>query len=186
MVEAAKYLAVSIHAPYAGSDFIEAHYMQNKSGFNPRPLCRERRACMYLPAHLAFCFNPRPLCRERQPNDLFPGTPYPVSIHAPYAGSDRCSPRPPQSPKRVSIHAPYAGSDVFFRAALYSSIGFNPRPLCRERPSAHIKYARAPQFQSTPPMQGATLSSPCPAPLLKQFQSTPPMQGATGSRSSCH
>ena len=34
---------VSIHAPYAGSDGLEAAEMAITVGFNPRPLCRERR-----------------------------------------------------------------------------------------------------------------------------------------------
>ena len=56
----------------------------------------------------------------------------------------------------VSIHAPYAGSDAHGRWAF----------LCNA------------VFQSTPPMQGATL----PVIYISgqyRFQSTPPMQGAT-------
>ena len=35
---------VSIHAPYAGSDGMRAQDIADKYGFNPRPLCRERRS----------------------------------------------------------------------------------------------------------------------------------------------
>ena len=33
----------------------------------------------------------------------------------------------------VSIHAPYAGSDSAFTSSRFLPVGFNPRPLCRER-----------------------------------------------------
>ena len=68
---------------------------------------------------------------ERQKH-LYPVTP--VSIHAPYAGSD-VSLLFQQSVRRVvSIHAPYAGSDG----------------MSGEWKEDTLK------FQSTPPMQGAT------------------------------
>ena len=123
---------VSIHAPYAGSDY-------------PDPVS----------SHSCTCFNPRPLCRERPVIRLSVLIPAHVSIHAPYAGSDimLCL-RPAKC--TVSIHAPYAGSDangILLRSwftrfqstppmqgATYARIlnkvfkqCFNPRPLCRER-----------------------------------------------------
>ena len=59
---------------------------------------------------------------------------------------------------KVSIHAPYAGSDDKTITVRIQIPGFNPRPLCRERlhllTSAYVKI----KFQSTPPMQGATMS----------------------------
>ena len=86
------------------------------------------------------------LCRYGQP----------VSIHAPYAGSDADQVIHSVAAVLVSIHAPYAGSDlcVFHCGSLLS------------------------QFQSTPPMQGATLYHRHKR-LNDRFQSTPPMQGAT-------
>ena len=81
---------------------------------------------------------------------------------------------------RVSIHAPYAGSDSYPGNLSLYLFGFNPRPLCRERlqiafgaikpgdVSIHAPYAGSDagriytdtgyyMFQSTPPMQGATV-----------------------------
>ena len=81
---------------------------------------------------------------------------YPVSIHAPYAGSDNMTKKqgtstissfqstPPMQGAtipgedggkyfRVSIHAPYAGSDHSASQVCSLSRSFNPRPLCRER-----------------------------------------------------
>ena len=57
----------------------------------------------------------------------------------------------------VSIHAPYAGSDALSIAMTGQTfVRFNPRPLCRERPIIPVKQFNKVQFQSTPPMQGAT------------------------------
>ena len=58
-----------------------------------------------------------------------------VSIHAPYAGSDT-TPRVLCGIPSVSIHAPYAGSDF----------------------KVHERAQEIYEFQSTPPMQGATLA----------------------------
>ena len=105
--------SVSIHAPYAGSDKRDGNTSAGRSCFNPRPLCRERhRQRPYQPGGI--CFNPRPLCRERLINSADSGRYTAVSIHAPYAGSDRTG-----------------------RSQSLS--------MC--------------QFQSTPPMQGATSMS---------------------------
>ena len=102
-----------------------------------------------------------------------------VSIHAPYAGSDSQTAVPFPSQMPVSIHAPYAGSDKSILYVLTVHRCFNPRPLCRERLKL-VKYnPHYIGFQSTPPMQGATV--PCWSFRIKKtpFQSTPPMQGAT-------
>ena len=61
-----------------------------------------------------------------------------VSIHAPYAGSDQAVPVADYSEDMFSIHAPSAGSDV---------ISFD---------RGNVLFA----FQSTPPMQGATVGTP--------------------------
>ena len=146
-------------------------------------------------------FNPRPLCRERLKDLRHHIDGHRVSIHAPYAGSDSGSAAssggshefqstPPMQGATllrywnefigfVSIHAPYAGSDFINGTADISGAG----------------------FQSTPPMQGATHCFPVLLNYLHvsihapyagsdvnivkivlrrlRFQSTPPMQGAT-------
>ena len=78
-----------------------------------------------------------------------------VSIHAPYAGSD-CKEGYQYRLLCVSIHAPYAGSDDRHKVLDSPCSGFNPRPLCRERLSKSSRRNAFGQFQSTPPMQGAT------------------------------
>ena len=57
----------------------------------------------------------------------------------------------------ISIHAPYAGGDYIRDAVIIAFV----------------------VFQSTPPMQGATITSCWAVPCSSEFQSTPPMQGAT-------
>ena len=57
----------------------------------------------------------------------------------------------------VSIHAPYAGSDSVSRILRSRQSRFNPRPLCRERQNNQLYCSRKDRFQSTPPMQGATI-----------------------------
>ena len=59
---------------------------------------------------------------------------------------------------RISIHAPYAGSDI----------------------APNLVYEAYFIFQSTLPMQGATVSAESKY-LLFKFQSTLPMQGATSN-----
>ena len=78
-----------------------------------------------------------------------------VSIHAPYAGSDKCNARP----------GGYEGS-------------FNPRPLCRERHNHRRHGSRIKiMFQSTPPMQGATYR-PSSTPGHKQVSIHAPYAGS--------
>ncbi len=79
----------------------------------------------------------------------------------------------------VSIHAPYAGSDWMIPPLRKYPRCFNPRPLCRERPVRPFQADWIPVFQSTPPMQGATVTLTPVSACNTTFQSTPPMQGAT-------
>ncbi len=96
------------------------------------------------------CFNPRPLCRERPLTPALAFSFSSVSIHAPYAGSDSiclfsfCS-------ILVSIHAPYAGSDP--------EVGYQ---------TLHFR-----EFQSTPPMQGATQRSDIKLCISESFNPRP-------------
>ena len=102
-----------------------------------------------------------------------------VSIHTPTAGSDKSNAGHPGDGQGVSIHAPYAGSDKGARNYEHCNGRFNPRPLCRERPAKAEEPVETEEFQSTPPMQGATKSATNLINSTSKFQSTPPMQGAT-------
>ncbi len=146
-----------------------------------------------------------------------------ISIHAPRAGSDEIVGLI-VTVGMISIHAPRAGSDSCYTAGLYNPAHFNPRSPCGERhdrdrhsgsrdaisihaPRAggddvqYIHYSLFMEFQSTPPVRGATgrrggaaadmgdfnPRPPCGGRLVveqinvtvKGFQSTPPVRGAT-------
>ena len=167
---------ISIHAPYAGSDCSACASARSTADFNPRSLCRERH-CL-LAVFLSFpYFNPRSLCRERREIRLPAARAQKFQSTLPMQGATISDSFPVLS-TGISIHAPYAGSD---RQQLQRSLicqNFNPRSLCRERREIRLPAARAQKFQSTLPMQGATPSALSDY-LTEQFQSTLPMQGAT-------
>ena len=124
---------ISIHAPHAGSDL----YLIT---------------VFVLLTH----FNPRPPCGERLITNLVKNLEEVISIHAPHAGSDRqekyntCyeqdfNPRPPCGERRQPI-----------AVRAQKQCHFNPRPPCGER-HLLVKYVTGMvEFQSTPPMRGAT------------------------------
>ena len=91
-----------------------------------------------------------------------------ISIHAPYAGSDKAW-RLLKLWISISIHAPYAGSDGNTFSAKRRSRNFNPRSLCRERLSLRARSDAELEFQSTLPMQGATLAAAIKSMKLDNF-----------------
>ena len=78
-----------------------------------------------------------------------------ISIHAPRAGGDEF-PMAVTKMRFISIHAPRAGGDSLLTA--YSSFRtyFNPRPPCGGRLRRKETAEGGEQFQSTPPVRGAT------------------------------
>ena len=80
-----------------------------------------------------------------------------ISIHAPHAGGDFDHPKTLHRPLLISIHAPHAGGDVADGADAARILHFNPRPPCGGRPYMDRIYQINQEFQSTPPMRGATL-----------------------------
>ena len=81
----------------------------------------------------------------------------PVSIHAPRAGRDLVFSFF-STATIVSIHAPRAGRDGSSLLRLHPHRCFNPRAPCGARPVPPHHLDRLPQFQSTRPVRGATLS----------------------------
>ncbi len=101
----------------------------------------------------------------------------------------------------ISIHAPRAGSDNILCIYDGADSDFNPRPPCGERRRKLGGSSQQIEFQSTPPVRGATdgvpnwldcvaisihaprAGSDCPSisaePSTATFQSTPPVRGAT-------
>ena len=101
-----------------------------------------------------------------------------ISIHAPRAGGDDDDNVVYGGETDISIHAPRAGGDgggIQFACIVHISIhapraGGDVRGLRRRLKKA--------AFQSTPPVRGATISSPASV-KSDTFQSTPPVRGAT-------
>ena len=81
---------------------------------------------------------------------------------------------------RVSIHAPYAGSDCIGHHKTELTQQFQSTPPMQGATSwTSETTTQCITFQSTPPMQGATHEGVCRIRRNSRFQSTPPMQGAT-------
>ena len=121
--------------PMQGATGLPREPSQDHGDFNPRPLCRGRQVWSYRTTPTHMNFNPRPLCRGRRNQ----------------ARRSCCQPQ-------ISIHAPYAGGDQYTWCRLWhSSQDFNPRPLCRGRQLCRYIVKISVIFQSTPPMQGATI-----------------------------
>ena len=78
----------------------------------------------------------------------------------------------------ISIHAPRAGGDLLKTRPWSWESDFNPRPPCGGRRTNSALCCSMFEFQSTPPVRGATRLGI--ANLSAQiFQSTPPVRGAT-------
>ena len=104
-------LTISIHAPHAGSDDSAISRATELNNFNPRSPCGERRGILlwgWLPPEFQSTLPMRGAtgCKTRT------AWSYPISIHAPHAGSDLFEGYM-RRVDRISIHAPHAGSDAF-------------------------------------------------------------------------
>ena len=123
-----------------------------------------------------------------------------ISIHAPRVGGDMEKLKSKIS-NTISIHAPRVGGDSVRHFTLPGFHYFNPRPPCGGRQTSLNNSSRCVEFQSTPPVWGATKRRiyhllktryfnprpPCGGRLGQgrivtgrmTFQSTPPVWGAT-------
>ena len=125
-------LVISIHAPHAGGDPQVVELASKEYDFNPRPPCGGRLQGW----------------RERYRRSQFQSTP-PMrgatkELMERYGGSE------------ISIHAPHAGGDILLKQTPATAGHFNPRPPCGGRRSLMWPVKLRAQFQSTPPMRGAT------------------------------
>ena len=125
---------ISIHAPRAGGDQTWETWSIGPTHFNPRPPCGGRRQRLLLiPAG----------------DRLFQSTP-PVR-----GATDQCSIG--FDIGKISIHAPRAGGDLLLMCLKTVLGDFNPRPPCGGRLYAQKYRCSLIEFQSTPPVRGATL-----------------------------
>ena len=171
---------ISIHAPRVGGDSRTCGRWRCCMNFNPRPPCggrplTQRRCCAGL------YFNPRPPCGGR----LFSVAPdyklSSISIHAPRVGGDEITPACPSTSGNFNPRPPCGGRRNRCMSREQNR-DFNPRPPCGGRPanrgvlptqvgiSIHAPRvggdgfrfyfaAGSGQFQSTPPVWGATSES---------------------------
>ena len=175
-------------------------YANRLSNFNPRTPCGVRLVCLaircYLlnfnprtPCGVRLCFdrlsrwlkdfNPRTPCGVRQALFRFGIKPDTISIHAPLAGCDVHTIAPCFHLVYISIHAPLAGCDHYWLWYLISQLYFNPRTPCGVRLHATVSSLSSPEFQSTHPLRGATISPFSVWVFNITFQSTHPLRGAT-------
>ena len=127
-------LSISIHAPRAGSDYLQQDAPAAPGYFNPRSPCGER-LCPFRPPSGSCTIS---IHAPRAGSDIAPRS-YAViisriSIHAPRAGSDSAEPSVTKRTFGISIHAPRAGSDHSYRVMRMVKL----------------------LFQSTLPVRGAT------------------------------
>ena len=147
-------VAISIHAPHAGSD----------PSAPPQPPWQEY-------------FNPRSPCGERLLHVEEPFTRYSFQSTLPMRGAT-VDFAVLAVEAAISIHAPHAGSDHTGMLCALGPGDFNPRSPCGERLGGSAGSTLSFRFQSTLPMRGATcfrMSSR----TEYSFQSTLPMRGAT-------
>ena len=165
--------------PMQGATICNGNHVTPVCRFNPRPLCRERRSGALQITHRYNSFNPRPLCRERPG-----GVSHKRGAYAGFNPRPLCRERlgllvTAFITAYVSIHAPYAGSDRTGTTRRNLNMTFQSTPPMQGATCIPARESRlSSQFQSTPPMQGATHAVDSVSVYL-QFQSTPPMQGAT-------
>ncbi len=154
-------------------------YCNGRWEFQSTPPMQGATGQISLVSPYASCFNPRPLCRERRIGAGVSKSENRVSIHAPYAGSDRQRRRPQKVSLSFQSTPPMQGATTRSAGSPAKRYSFNPRPLCRERLFSVSNTLCVLEFQSTPPMQGATTTRALMRNSFVPFQSTPPMQGAT-------
>ena len=193
-------MAISIHAPRAGSDVTRV-----------RPSRRPRRFQSTLPVRGATAlwlwnrqpesisihapragsdynrlfhqyktgdFNPRSPCGERHLRSTATVNDVTISIHAPRAGSDGITDIVIEE-ATISIHAPRAGSDHFSARRLPNCNDFNPRSPCGER---RLLFQGQRRFHTYFNPRSPCGERRCAAESVKSatiFQSTLPVRGAT-------
>ena len=80
----------------------------------------------------------------------------------------------------ISIHAPRAGSDSCYTAGLYNPAHFNPRSPCGERHDRDRHSGSRDAISIHAPRAGGDDVQYIHYSLFMEFQSTPPVRGATG------
>ena len=125
---------ISIHAPRVGSDSTNVRAVACSLDFNPRSPCGERPIRKF----------------QRGDKRIFQST-------LPVWGATEAKSQQ-LTDLDISIHAPRVGSDKALMEAYPDGQYFNPRSPCGERRRCTPRRKPPPEFQSTLPVWGATLS----------------------------
>ena len=148
--------------------------------FNPRPPCGGRRLVFACAAFCTSHFNPRPPCGGRRRGADFRSIGVAFQSTPPVWGATI----PGSSPRRRRRHfnpRPPCGGRPQPCPDRCGPWYFNPRPPCGGRLTPARASSTASQFQSTPPVWGATRCRRGRNKVDTAFQSTPPVWGATGA-----
>ena len=123
---------ISIHAPLAGSDPPASRTPRTFPHFNPRSPCGERRAG-WLWIYDDNEFQSTLPLRGATPKTLSLRRPFPISIHAPLAGSD--GPIVAKLTRQTLFQStlPLRGATHSCRGIEQNCENFNPRSPCGER-----------------------------------------------------
>ena len=149
---------ISIHAPRAGCDLYRWTYVKLANDFNPRTPCRVRQSCSSSQADHSSFQSTHPVQGATLHTQRFPHR-FEISIHAPRAGCDAVHGLELLR-HVISIHAPRAGCDPSWSMQPSQTRRyFNPRTPCRVRHHNCLNQSSDRLFQSTHPVQGATLHS---------------------------
>ena len=147
-------MAISIHAPRTGSDFLTPVLTTSHDDFNPRSPHGERLpTCVAVSSATPF----QSTLPARGATWFYPAAQefYDISIHAPRTGSD-CQGAVQKEPRTISIHAPRTGSDFrFFDFFPNHGISIHAPRTGSDFPSP-THFQPPATFQSTLPARGAT------------------------------
>ena len=146
---------ISIHALLAESDSSNRITTQTARHFNPRSPCGERLVC-HLPIPFVMGISIHALLAESDRVDLFPAPRAAISIHALLAESDGLLSVPQLSSMDFNPRSPCGERPKDAAVAAQSAADFNPRSPCGERPVSTRGMSVPSVFQSTLSLRRAT------------------------------
>ena len=168
---------ISIHAPHAGSDTPTWIYCHNTTNFNPRSPCGERRIC-YMVSKCKFQFQStlpmRGATTSKCPKRHKGG----FQSTLPMRGATKIRGLS-EFTRAISIHAPHAGSDTDCFSTARPKQRFQSTLPMRGATNALELIATIKLISIHAPHAGSDGRSPYGLRRIVAFQSTLPMRGAT-------
>ena len=180
------YYRISIHAPHAGSDFVETSL-----GYSPWISIHAPHAGSdWLPINKhtgGLYFNPRSPCGERLSDYWVQGAMSRFQSTLPMRGATGVATMLAVI-EFISIHAPHAGSDRIKKQKRHAGGDFNPRSPCGERRNApvHARFFRHISIHA--PHAGSDFGMPTTVPTTTDFNPRSPCgerRYSVGSLLSC-